>query len=160
MNVEERVVVITGAGRGIGWAAAEEFQRRGAKLALLDLSAEGLQARVQQSNLADCQVRCYGCDVSNEAQVIQTFERIARDFGRLDVLINNAGITRDALLVKVENCVVTGRMSEIHEATAVLFRRINFKFSVVIPGVAALFFARTKFQLRFLFWLRLRISVR
>ena len=111
MNVEERVVVITGAGRGIGWAAAEEFRRRGAKLALLDLSAEGLQTRVQQSNLADSQVRCYGCDVSNEAQVIQTFERIARDFGRLDVLINNAGITRDALLVKVENCVVTGRMS-------------------------------------------------
>lgn len=111
MNIEDQVVVVTGAGRGIGWGAAEEFGRRGAKLALLDLSSEELQSRVQQSNLARSQVRCYACDVSNEAQIVQTFESIARDFGRLDVLINNAGITRDALLLKVENGVVTRRMS-------------------------------------------------
>jgi 3-oxoacyl-[acyl-carrier protein] reductase len=57
------------------------------------------------------QARIYKCNVAQEADVTQTFSQITTDFGRLDVLVNNAGITRDALLVKVKDGQVTGGMT-------------------------------------------------
>jgi 3-oxoacyl-[acyl-carrier protein] reductase len=57
------------------------------------------------------QVRAYGASVAVEAQVADTFDHIVADFGRFDGLINNAGILRDALLVKAKDGVITGKMT-------------------------------------------------
>jgi 3-oxoacyl-[acyl-carrier protein] reductase len=111
MQLPGRVAVITGAGRGIGAAAAAQFVQRGARVALIDLSLEELTESIHVRGWSDSQARAYACDVSDEPAVTATFARIAEDFDSLDILFNNAGITRDALLLKVENGKVTRRMS-------------------------------------------------
>ena len=111
MQIQGKTVVITGAGRGIGRSLAKVFAERGAHVALLDLNNEDLEVTRTQCASSGIQARTYRCNVAQEAEVVQTFTQIASDFGRMDVLINNAGITRDALLVKVKDGQVSGGMT-------------------------------------------------
>ncbi|MBC7984657.1 MAG: SDR family oxidoreductase [Candidatus Obscuribacterales bacterium] len=115
MNIQGKVIVITGAGRGIGRAMALVFAECGANLALLDMSADEIEetARLCTEKGAHNNVvaRGYRCNVAQETDVATSFKQIATDFERLDALINNAGITRDSLLVKVKEGQVTGGMS-------------------------------------------------
>ena len=103
--------MITGAGRGIGRALAERLGRDGGHIALLDVNAEDLRATRQALEGAGIVARDYTVDVATEAAVIQAMDAVVRDFGRLDVLVNNAGIIRDALLVKAKEGVIAGKMS-------------------------------------------------
>lgn len=93
MSTDAKVVLITGAGRGIGAASAKLFASKGCHLVLLSRTAEELQAvrREIVQDFPDAQVLCTCCDVSNEEQVMRVFEEVDQHFGRLDVLINNAG---------------------------------------------------------------------
>ena len=111
MQISSRTVVITGAGRGIGRALGLHFAALGADVALLDRNAADLEATLALCAAHPVTVRSYPADVSGEEQVGRTMAAIARDFGRLDVLVNNAGIIRDALLIKAKDGVVTERMS-------------------------------------------------
>lgn len=111
MQLEQKLVVITGSGRGIGRAMALAFARRQSNLALLDLNQDDLDQTCAQCTALGVQARSYICNVAREDQVVVTLDAVVRDFGRLDVMINNAGITRDALLVKVQDGKVVGRMS-------------------------------------------------
>lgn len=103
MQLKDRLVVITGAGKGIGRAMAQAFATQGAHLALLDLNEADLAHTAQLCKPHGVRTHHYLCDVSNETEVVATFQQIATDSGRLDVLINNAGILRDAMLVKQDN---------------------------------------------------------
>ena len=103
--------MITGAGRGIGRALAERLGRDGGHIALLDVNAEDLRATRQALEAAGIVARDYTVDVAAEAAVIEAMDAVVRDFGRLDVLVNNAGIVRDALLVKAKDGVIAGKMS-------------------------------------------------
>jgi 3-oxoacyl-[acyl-carrier protein] reductase len=111
MQLKDSVTVITGAARGIGAAIALAFARRGAHLALLDLSTQSCQESTARCNELGITARSYPCDVSDETQVVRAYQRIADDFGRLDVQVNNAGILRDGLLVKVEDGRVVRTLS-------------------------------------------------
>jgi len=111
MQLKGKTVVVTGAARGIGRALAEEFASQGANLALLDVNLADIGATTAACVARGATARAYAASVSQEAQVIETFDRIVADFGRLDGLINNAGIVRDALLVKVREGAVVGKMS-------------------------------------------------
>ena len=103
--------MITGAARGIGRALAERLGRDGGHIALLDVNAEDLRATRQALEAAGIVARDYTVDVATEAAVIQAMDAVVRDFGRLDVLVNNAGIIRDALLIKAKEGVIAGKMS-------------------------------------------------
>ena len=107
MNVRGKTILVTGAGRGIGRSLSLHFARKGAQLALLDTNAEDLEQTRAQCAELDAVARCYIASVANEDSVIAALDRIASDFGSLDGLINNAGVVRDALLVKIKDGVVS-----------------------------------------------------
>jgi 3-oxoacyl-[acyl-carrier protein] reductase len=111
MELSGKTVAITGAGRGIGRALAERLGRDGGHIALLDVNTEDLGAVRMSLEAAGIVARGYTVDVSSEAAVVGAMDAIVRDFGRLDVLVNNAGILRDALLVKAKEGEVSGKMS-------------------------------------------------
>jgi len=111
MELKDKLIVITGAARGIGAAIARELAGQGANLALVDLNADMTAETRESCKSLGSTVRCYSANVAVESDVEALFDRIARDFGRLDGLVNNAGITRDAMLVKAKDGKVTAKMS-------------------------------------------------
>jgi 3-oxoacyl-[acyl-carrier protein] reductase len=111
MDLKDKVIVITGAARGLGAAMAQRFASQGCKLALIDLDADSIADTVSACNDDAAEVRAYGANVADEDQVVAVFEQIVTDFGGLDGLVNNAGITRDALLVKFKDGELVSKMS-------------------------------------------------
>ena len=103
MNLENKTVVITGGGQGLGRAMAISFAESGANIALVDLNEDLLRETVElveQSGTTNTRAKYYLSNVSNEAQVESTFKQINDDFNGIDCLINNAGILRDNMFVK------------------------------------------------------------
>jgi 3-oxoacyl-[acyl-carrier protein] reductase len=111
MEITAKTVVITGGGRGIGRSLAERFGRDGARVALLDVNGADLENTRAALESAGVGVRAYEANVAVEDEVVTAMDRIVSDFGRIDVLINNAGIIRDAVLVKVKDGEIVSKMS-------------------------------------------------
>ena len=111
MKLESSVILITGAARGLGAAMARGVAARGALPILVDLEEAGLDKTRQACEALGAEVGCYAADVSREADVERLFEQVVRDFGRLDALINNAGILRDGLLVKAREGEIVDKLS-------------------------------------------------
>lgn len=111
MLIADKTVVITGGGRGIGRALAERFGRDGARLALIDINGADLETTRAALESAGIQARVYEANVAVEDQVVAAMDRIVRDLGGIHVLINNAGIIRDAVLVKVKDGEIVSKLS-------------------------------------------------
>jgi len=111
MQIKDKVVAITGGARGIGKATAAAFAQRGARIALVDLVPADLEAARSELAARGAEVRSYAANVAKEEQVSAALDGVVADFGRLDVMINNAGIIKDAMLVKVKEGAVVGKMS-------------------------------------------------
>ncbi|MDZ4729576.1 MAG: SDR family oxidoreductase [Xanthomonadales bacterium] len=109
MNLDNSVVVITGAAGGLGQAMAKRLAAQGARLALLDLQAESLNTLADE--LGRDKALPIVCGVTDEAQVDAAMAQVRQHFGRFDVLVNNAGITRDALFLKFKDGELVSRMS-------------------------------------------------
>ncbi len=111
MDLNGKVIVITGGAQGLGRSMAEAFARKGARLALVDLNPEKLGQAAAACRAAGGEARGYTANVADEDSVSGLFDAVLRDFGTLDGLVNNAGITRDGLLVKAKDGVIEKRMS-------------------------------------------------
>lgn len=100
--LEGKVALITGASKGIGRAIAQKYAEMGAQVAFTYLSSVEKGQQLEQE-LADYGTKCkgYRSDASDFGQAEQLVERVVADFGRLDVLVNNAGITKDGLLMRM-----------------------------------------------------------
>lgn len=92
MELKDKVVVITGAGSGIGQECARSFARRGARLALMDYNAGALDRIAAELANAGAEVTTQACDVGEEAAVLAAARAIEAEMGPADVLVNNAGI--------------------------------------------------------------------
>lgn len=91
MSFKDKIVVITGASSGIGKAAAIEFANKGAKLALVSRRKEKLEELQQFLSKFNTEVLVCPCDVSDKTQVKKMSDQVIEKFGRMDVLVNNAG---------------------------------------------------------------------
>ena len=111
MNIDRSIIAITGAGGGLGAAMARRLAAQGARLALLDFRLDTLEQLKAELGLPADDCLALQCDVSKEDAVDQAFAAIASHFGGLDVLVNNAGITRDALMLKFKDGQRVSRMS-------------------------------------------------
>jgi 3-oxoacyl-[acyl-carrier protein] reductase len=111
MQLGKKVVVITGAGRGIGRAMALAFADCGSDIAAIDRDAAGLAETRAHCEAKGVRARTYVTDVTVESQVIKAFDAVVADLRRFDVLVNNAGITRDALLLKAQEGAIHSKMS-------------------------------------------------
>jgi NAD(P)-dependent dehydrogenase (short-subunit alcohol dehydrogenase family) len=92
MSIQNRVVIITGAGRGVGRATALRFARAGARLALFSRTAPSLLETVEELTRAELHALPVVGDVSQEQDVQQLFAKTLETFGRVDILVNCAGI--------------------------------------------------------------------
>ncbi len=112
MDLKGKVVVITGASRGLGAAIATRLAARQCQLALIDLDADS-NAETKRASLAAGaeRVEAYGANVAVEDQVLACMQKIADDFGAINGLVNNAGITRDALMLKYKDGELVSKMS-------------------------------------------------
>ncbi|WP_020683136.1 SDR family oxidoreductase [Marinobacterium rhizophilum] len=111
MDIKDKVIVITGGGRGLGRAMALELAGKGARLALVDMNGDDLDTTAGLCMEKGAEARCYICNVTEEIAVEQLFADIATDFGAINGLVNNAGVTRDALLVKAKDGQVVSKMT-------------------------------------------------
>jgi len=111
MDLQDKVIVVTGGGQGLGRSMALKLAAKGARLALVDLDQQKLDETAALCKEAGGDGRGYIANVAREEDVEQLFTNIVSDFGALDGLINNAGILRDSLLVKVKDGEIVRRMS-------------------------------------------------
>jgi len=106
-----RLAIVTGAADGIGWATAQALARSGDQVALLDLHAEAVQARAAELGAAHLGL---ACDVSDGAAVDAAVQRVLARFGRVDVLVNNAGIGDQTGATLDQNSAAFDRVLAVH----------------------------------------------
>jgi len=101
--LKDKTAVITGAARGIGRQIALKFAQEGADIAFTDLEYnDSMKSLEQELTSLGVKAKGYASDASNYKQTDETVDKIITDFGKIDVLVNNAGITRDTLLMRMD----------------------------------------------------------
>lgn len=109
---KSKVVIVTGGAAGIGKATALRFGTAGAKVAVWDMSEEAGQAVAAEIGAEGGEAACFKVDVADGVSVQAAVEAVLAGWGRIDVLVNNAGIVRDGLLVKWKEGKLAGSMSD------------------------------------------------
>ena len=130
---EKRLAVVTGAARGIGRAIVLELLKQGRVLAGLDINAEQLSELEDVVKEAGFAVVAKCVDITNTNELTETLESLASEYGGIGILVNNAGITRDGLIM---------RMSD-EDFDAVI--NVNLRAAFVATRTAAKFMVRNKF---------------
>ncbi len=111
MRLEGKITLITGGAAGIGKATAEKFSAEGAIVIIGDMNEEAGQAVAAELGQ---NAHFYKVDIADRSATGAWVDGIAEQFGRVDVLVNNAGILRDGQLVKFKSGEMVGQMSEEH----------------------------------------------
>ncbi len=142
--------MITGAARGIGKAIALKFATEGADIAFTDLVIDEVGKATEQE-IASLGVKCkgYASNAASFEESHQVVEQVMKDFGRIDVLINNAGITKDGLIMRMSeqqwdaviNVNLKSAFNFIHAVTPVMMRQrsgsiVNMSSVVGVSGNA------------------------
>jgi len=102
MLFEGRVSIVTGASQGIGETIAAELAREGARVVLVDIQKDKLEAVAGRIRESGGKAACHEADVSRLEDATRVIDAVLRDYGRIDHLVNNAGIARDNLLLRMK----------------------------------------------------------
>jgi 3-oxoacyl-[acyl-carrier protein] reductase len=137
-----KTAIVTGAGRGIGRAIAEELASAGADLALCDVKAEWLNETAEAVRAKGRKAVCIAADVCKAAEVEAAVDTVIKEFGSVDILINNAGITRDTLLIRMSeedwDAVIDVNLKGTFLFTKAVARPMMKKRSGVIVNMASI----------------------
>ena len=101
MRLKDKIAIITGAANGIGLATAQKFAAEGATAIVCDLNIEQVNKAVTDIQATGGKADGYELNVTDRARVDEVTAAVAKKYGRIDSLINNAGITKDARLIKM-----------------------------------------------------------
>ncbi len=111
MQIKNNTFVITGAAQGLGEAISLRLAAHGANLALLDVNQEPLERTLESCRHAGSDCRAFICNVTDEKDVTRSFDMAEEQLGPIVGLINNAGVLRDGMLVKVKQGEIVDRLS-------------------------------------------------
>ena len=148
--MEGKVALVTGAGRGIGKAIALRFAQEGANVAFTDLAVnEAVEETVKEIEAMGVKAKAYASNAANFDETHEVVKQIVEDFGRIDVLVNNAGITKDGLMMRMSeaqwdaviNVNLKSAFNFIHAVTPVMAKQrsgsiINMSSVVGVSGNA------------------------
>jgi 3-oxoacyl-[acyl-carrier protein] reductase len=137
LNFDGKAALVTGAARGIGRAIALALSGKGAEVLLADLLLEPLKELQAELAQAGSMARVYAMDVTSVESVAKAFWNVERDVKRVDLLVNNAGITRDGLLVRMRDedwhAVLDTNLSGTYRVTrAVLKGMMKARFGRIV----------------------------
>jgi 3-oxoacyl-[acyl-carrier protein] reductase len=96
-RLKDKVAIITGAAKGIGFATAQRFTQEGAKVIITDINQDAVNSAAAQTPHAEG----YAMNVTDRTSIQSVVDQVIQKYGRIDILINNAGITQDARLIKM-----------------------------------------------------------
>jgi 3-oxoacyl-[acyl-carrier protein] reductase len=111
MQIKGKTVVVTGGGRGIGREIAKSFASAGAHVALFDLDETQMATTAAECAAQGVKAQGFKVNVTRESEVMAGMDAVVQSFGSIDVLVNNAGIVKDGLLIKVKDGAVVGKMT-------------------------------------------------
>lgn len=148
--LEGKVAIVTGAARGIGKAIAMKFAQQGAHVAITDLKIDdNAMATVKEIEAMGVKCKAYASNAAMFDDTVAVVKEIVADFGRIDVLVNNAGITRDSLMMRMSeldwdaviNVNLKSAFNFIHEVTPIMMKQksgsiINMSSVVGVSGNA------------------------
>ncbi len=140
-ELNDKVAMVTGAARGLGQAIAVKMAEAGADIALCDLNAEWLEETAGKVKALGRRVECYAVNVAEGESVTAGVKAIEKDFGKIDVLINNAGITKDGLLMRMSeddwDAVLNVNLKGVFLCTKAVTRGMMKKRSGTIVNIAS-----------------------
>lgn len=117
MNLDSEIALVTGASRGIGKAIAQELGRRGATVVGTATTNNGAQSISRYLDEAGCKGQGMVLDVSQAASIDEVLKSIVEQYGAVSILVNNAGITRDNLLMRMKddewNDIITTNLTSV-----------------------------------------------
>ena len=129
MDLTGQTVLVTGGARGIGRAIAENFAKKGAHLVIADISLESAEEAAREISATGVRTLALKLDVSKSDEVAGSFEKIMKEFGRIDVVINNAGITKDGLILRMKeedwDAVIAELCAEVYKPALTAFVMYN-----------------------------------
>ena len=102
-SLNGKVAIVTGAARGIGQKIAVKLASEGAKVAVIDLNADWCAETVEAVAAAGSEALALGCNVAVSQEVDGCVKEVLAKFGRVDIMVNNAGITKDGLLMRMSD---------------------------------------------------------
>ena len=147
-DFHDKVAVVTGAARGIGFCTAKKLAEGGAQVAIMDVTAEGVTSAAQELCDLGFKAKGYVCNIADRDSVQAACEAVLADYGKVDILVNNAGITRDGMAHKmsyekwdqVVSVNLTGAFNMCHFLFPVMCQngggsgRFNVRINAICPG--------------------------
>ncbi|MDH8702160.1 3-oxoacyl-[acyl-carrier protein] reductase [Dysgonomonadaceae bacterium PH5-43] len=148
--LEGKVAIITGAARGIGKSVAIRFAQEGCNIAFTDLAIdENAEATKKEIEALGVKVEGYASNAANFEETHEVVKQIHKDFGKIDILINNAGITRDGLMMRMSeqqwdmviNINLKSAFNFVHAVTPIMMKQkagsiVNMSSVVGVHGNA------------------------